>query len=183
MNENIVIDFQVYDSNDPKKIIVLDTSIWSFIESKRAVIEVKIPGSSKYVRYDYTKNGVTILNSINLGLNCVDCGKINLYDLPDGIYEITVKGSPASFNKTRYYLKTTILQNKLDQILIEKYSGCESCAEQSDDISKVLRYKNLIQVAEAFVRQGYICEAQDLIFKIQDYVKKFKTCRKCPHKV
>jgi hypothetical protein len=180
---NIVIDFQVYDSNDPKQIIILDTSIWSFIESKRAVIEIITPGESKPVGYEYIKNGVTILNSVNLGLNCVDCGKTQFYDLPDGIYEITVKGSPDRFCKTRMYLKTTTLQNKLDEILIKNYSDCESCAEQSDDISKILRYKNLIQVAEAFVRKGYKCEAQDIIFKIQDYVKKFKNCKRCPHKV
>lgn len=179
----IVIDFQVFDSNDPEKIIILDTSIWSFIESKPAVIEIITPGESKAVGYPYTKNGVTILNSVNLGLNCVDCGKNEFYDLPDGIYEITVKGSPDKFSITKMYLKTTTLRNNLDDIITAHYSDCKSCSEQSDDIGKILRYKNLIEVAEAFVRRGYKCEAQDIIYKIHDYVKKFKKCKKCPHKL
>lgn len=180
---NIIIDFQVYDSNDPKQIIILDTSIWSVLENKRAIIEIITPGESKAVGFDYTKNGVTILNSYNLGLNCVDCGKVELFDLPDGVYEITVKGSPDRFNKKRFYLKTTITRSKLDELLIKNYSDCESCSEQTDDISKIMRYKNLIEVAEAFLRRGFKCEAQDILFKVQNYLKKFNNCKRCPHKV
>ena len=51
------------------------------------------------------------------------------------------------------------------------------------DIDKILRYKNLISVAEAFIRKGFKCEAQDIIYKIQDFIKKFNSCKKCPHKV
>lgn len=180
--KKIHIDFQIYDSNDPKQIIILDTSIWSHIESKNAIIEVITPGNDKPVVEYYTKNGVTIFNSSNLGLNCYNCDD-NLNDLPDGVYEITVKGSPDKFNKTRYYLKTTLLQNKLDEILIKEYSNCKNCSENSDDISRVLRYKDLISVAEAFIRKGYKCESQDIIFKIQKYTEKFNNCKTCPHKV
>lgn len=180
--KNITIDFQVYDSNDPKKIIVLDTSIWSLIEDKPAIIEIISPGEKKPVVHYYTKNGITVLNSVNLGLNCGDCGK-EFFDLPDGVYEITVKGSPDKFNKKRYYLKTTTLLNKIDDALLKVYNDCQTCSENLTDVDKILRYKNLIDIAEAFIRKGHKCEAQDIIYKIQDFIKKFNNCRKCPHKV
>lgn len=180
--KNIRIDFQVYDSNDPKQIIVLDTSIWANLESKMAVIEILTPGETKLVGYPYTKNGVTILNSSNLGLNCYECGD-EFYDLPDGVYEITVKGSPDKFNKKRLYLKTTTLQSKIDDALLKAYSDCDSCSDNLTDVDKILRYQDLIRIAEAFIRKGHKCEAQDIIYKIQDFIKKFKNCKKCPHKV
>ena len=179
--KKIHIDFQIYDSEDPKQIIVLDTSIWSYIEDKPSIIEILTPGEKDAVVYPYTKNGFNILNSINLGLNCSDCNQ-NLLDLPDGVYEITIKGSPDSFYKKRCYLRTTIIQSKLDDLLINEYSNCKNCNENNEDISRILRYNDLIAVADAFVRKGFICEAQDIIFKIQKFLKT-KNCKKCPHKV
>lgn len=180
--KNIHIDFQVYDSNDPKKIIILDTSIWALIEDKPAIIEVISPGEKRPVVHYYTKNGITILNSVNLGLNCGECGD-EFFDLPDGVYEITVKGSPDKFNKKRYYLKTTTLLNKIDDALLKVYNDCQTCSENLTDVDRILRYKNLISIAEAFIRKGHKCEAQDIIYKVQDFIKKFNSCRKCPHKV
>lgn len=180
--KNIHVDFQIYDSNDPKQIIVLDTSIWSQIENKQSIIEIITPGSTDVITLPYFKNSVNILNANTLQLNCFECGD-NFIDLPDGVYEITVKGSPDKFNKKRFYLKTTTIQGKLDDILIGVYSDCNSCSENSDEITKILRYKNLISVAEAFIRRGHKCESQKLIFKIQDFLKKFKNCKKCPHRV
>lgn len=177
----IHIDFQIYDSNDPKQIIVLDTSIWGHIEDESAIIEVIVPGDTDKVTFPYTKRGITILNSYSLGLNCRDCGE-EFMELDDGVYEITVKGSPDTFNRTRHYLKTTVLHAELDDLLLKAYSACNNCEENNSEINKILRYYNLIQVAEAFIRKGYKCEAQDIIFKIQDFLKQ-KNCKRCPHKV
>ena len=178
--KNIHIDFQIYDSNDPKQIIVLDTSIWSYIEDKPAIMEIITPGNDSPVTLYHSKNAVIKLDSYNLGLNCQNCGD-ETADLPDGVYEITIKGSPDKFNKTRYYLKTTTTLSKLDDIILKEYQSCNSCAEERD--SKALRYVDLISIAEAFIRKGYKCEAQDILFKIQDFVNKYNNCRKCPHKV
>jgi hypothetical protein len=180
--KKIHIDFQIYDSNDPKRIIILDTSIWANIEDKPAVIEILTPGEKDPVVYVYTKNGITILNSHTLGLNCSTCGD-TFYDIPDGIYEITVKGSPDKFYKKRHYLRTTIIQSRIDELLVKHYtSDCGECTENSLEISKILRYKDLLSVAEAFVRKGHICQAQEILFKVQYFINKFNNCRKCPHK-
>lgn len=177
----IHIDFQIYDSNDPKQIIVLDTSIWGSIENKPSIIEIIPPGSIEKSILFYDKNAVNILNSQNLNVNYSQTDKTQ-YDLDDGVYEITVKGSPEDYNKKRYYLKTTTLQNELDNLLIKSYSDCKSCIDNNEDTGKILRYYNLISVAEALLRKGYNCESQDIIFKIQKFLKS-KNCKRCPHKV
>lgn len=178
--KNIYVDFQVYDSKDPKRLIILDTSIWAAISDKPTIIEIITPGFTTPVVNYFTQNGVNIFSSYSLGLNCKDCGEENI-DLPDGVYEITVKGSPDKFNKKKIYLKSTTIENKLDDILIKYYDNCSDCIETNDDIATILRYKNLIRVAEAFVRKGFKCEAQDIIMKVQKFLKNFNNCRKCPH--
>lgn len=177
---SINIDFQIYDSKDPKYIIVLDTSNWAHIKDKPSIIEVIPPGFTEpWVEY-FNKNEVNYISSSTTGLSCFDCGD-NLIDLPDGIYEITVKGSPEKFQCSRYYLKTTKIENELDDRLLEAYSECKSCSENNDDIEKVLRYKNLIEVANAAVRKGDKCTAQGVLDNVQKYLSSFKKCRKCPH--
>ena len=66
--KKINIDFQIYDSQDPKVFIVLDTSEWAHIERKPSIIEIILPGESKPVTHYYTKNAVNILNPVNLNL-------------------------------------------------------------------------------------------------------------------
>lgn len=180
--ENVNIDFQVYDSGDPKQLIVLDTSIWGIIQDRPAIIEIIPPGFKEPSVNYFKQNFVNIFTSHTLGLNCEsNSTPVVQSDLPDGVYEITLKGSPDKFNKKRLYLKTTSLNRALDDVLISKYSECIDCIAQDDDISKVLRYKNLIEVAEAFVRKGLKREAQNIIFKIQDYAKDQKNCKGCRH--
>lgn len=178
--EKINIDFQIYDSNDPKYIIVLDTSSWGHIVNKPAIIEVTPPGFSEpWVQY-FDKNSVNYISSSSIGLNCYECDGGNA-DLPDGVYKITVKGSPDKFCHTRNYLKTTNIDSKLDEILMNEYSGCEDCTGTNDNIEKVLMYKNLLEVANASVRRGNHAKAQEILDKVRKYTSKFKTCKKCPH--
>jgi hypothetical protein len=40
-----------------------------------------------------------------------------MLDLPDGIYDVTIKGSPDTFQKNRQYLRTTKTQLELDKLL------------------------------------------------------------------
>lgn len=178
--ENINIDFQIYDSKDPKYIIVLDTSTWGLIKDKPAIIEVVTPGFTKpWVQY-YDKNAVNYITTKTTGLDCEGCCT-ELSDLPDGVYKITVKGSPEKFCYTRYYLKTTLVDAKLDELLVASYTDCDECNIDDDEISKVVMYKNLLEVANASVRRGEISRANKILQKVDKYVKRFKNCKGCPH--
>ncbi len=71
----------------------MDTSIWSFIENKPAIIEIIPPGVVDPIVYNVAKNKTNIFNTSNLGMSNI--GVLN--DLPDGVYKVTIKGSPDSF--------------------------------------------------------------------------------------
>lgn len=177
--KKVRINFQIYDSKDPNEIIIIDTSDWGPILDKPSIIEIIVPGDDEPMTHYYDKNSINILNSHNLGLSCLECGDDELAPLPDGVYQITVKGSPDNFKESRLYLKTTGIQSEIDSKILEDYSDCDNC---NDDVSKYIKYNDLIEVARAFVRKGFLCEAQEIIEKISKLINK-KNCKRCPHKV
>ena len=38
--DHIKLDFQILNTGDPKLLIVMDTSVWGFIEDKPSIIEI-----------------------------------------------------------------------------------------------------------------------------------------------
>lgn len=181
MKNQINIDFQIYDSRDPNAFILLDTSEWSYIKDKPAIIEVIVPGETKpAVRY-LSKNAVNVLNAAHLNLICETCDeKASDIELPDGIYDVTIKGSPDKFKRTRQYLRTTRTQLDLDNLFIQLSLECFS--NDSDikaKINKINEIQLLLKAAEANVRHGNNCVAQDLLFKAQDMISRSKKCKDC----
>lgn len=181
MHNNINIDFQVYDSRDPKVFIVLDTSEWAHLENKPAILEIVVPGDIKPATQYFSKNAVNVLNTKTLYLNCNECGKKNEnHDLPDGIYDITLKASPDKFNKNRKYLRTTKTQLELDKLFIGLSLECfSSDSELKLKINKLNQIQLLLKASEANLRYGNDCVAQDLFFKAQELIKKSNKCKDC----
>ena len=177
--KKINIDFQIYDSQDPKVFIVLDTSEWAHIENKPAIIEIILPGESKPITHYYAKNAVNILNPVNLNLDCGECFQSEM-ELPDGIYEVTVKGSPDKFEKNRKYLRTTKTQLDLDNLYIQLSLECfNDDNDIKSKIEKLNEIQFLLKSAEANVRYGNNCTAQDLLFTAQKLISKHKKCSDC----
>lgn len=174
----INIDFQVYDSKDPRALIVIDTSNWAHISNDPSIIEIITPGFETPVKNYYMKNSVNVFHSDDLGLNCSESCEDSRRDLPDGIYEITVKGSPEKFNKTRKYLRTSKLQLKVDKLLIGLALECDT-SEIKEKVSKLNEINLLIKSAEANVRYDNICTAQELLKKANKLVERINcnTCR------
>lgn len=111
--KNIDIDFQVLKTGDPKLLIVCDTSEWSIIENKAAIIEITLP-TGKLVTHYLAKEKNNVFNTSNLYLTSVGV----LQALPDGVYQITIKGSPDTYYKTRNYVKTDKLQLEIDKLYL-----------------------------------------------------------------
>lgn len=174
----INVDFEVYESNNPKKLIVFDTSDWYHIEEKPAIIEVKVPGFTDTVSQYLDKGGANFLTSFTLNLNCDTCS--DEQDLPDGLYEITIKGSPSKFQNTKHFLRTTKTRIKLDEMFLKV--GVE-CFKTDEDVKKQIDELNKIQLflkaAEANVRLDRTCEAQDLLYRVQKMIDKHKPCKNC----
>ena len=174
----INIDFQILDTKDPRILMIADSSSWGHIENKPSIIEIILPAEKNPIVHFFNKKQINIFNSLNLALNCVnECGESELIDLPDGIYTITLKGSPDSFKMTRKYLRTTLLQLELDKVFINLNLLCKNndlgLLNILDEISL------LIKAAEANVRFDNIKKAQELYFMAQDLIKKTKNCKGC----
>lgn len=172
------VDFQILDSKDPKYLNIIDYSVWGQLEDKTTIVEVTVPGEET-PRVHYFKQGqLNVMTSVNLGLTCIDeCGEVELVDLPDGIYTITVKGSPDSYNKTRKYLRTELTELDLDIIFINSNLLCKN--KDVDVINLITDIKFLLDASAANVRYDNICEAQELLFKAQDLIEKAKNCSGC----
>lgn len=176
--QNINIDFQVLDTKDPRIITIADSSMWGHIVNKPSIIEIIMPGEKNPIVHYFMKKQLNIFNSINLALNCVsECGGTELLDLPDGIYTITVKGSPDSFNMTRKYLRTTKTQLELDKLYIRLNLLCQK--GDFNDLKNLTDIMLLLKAAEANVRYDNIKTAQELFFKAQDLIEKLKKCKGC----
>lgn len=175
----INIDFQILTNYNPKYLVVVDTSEWEFIKLEPAIIEITPPGFSDAVTHYFDKQKVNVFNSVNLGLNCTNCGtkEHDLKDLPDGVYQITVKGSPDTFQSTRHFLKTDNIRLQLDKAFMKFNLSCN----EFDNIflSSLQKIDFFLNAAEANARLGNHCEAQELMFKAEKDINKLKNCKSC----
>lgn len=175
--KNVEIKFQVLNNYDPKNLVVLDTSEWAYIKTKPSIIEIILPGFQEPVVHYFNKGGVNVFNSLNLYVNCFDCEKNEEVELPDGVYNITVKGSPDTFQNTLSYLKTDKTRLDLDKLFL-KIDFCNKDVD-SELIKRIQKIDLYIKAAEANVRYDNICEAQELFFKAQEDIKKLFNCKTC----
>ena len=112
--DHIRLDFQILNTGDPKLLVVMDASVWGFIEDKPSIIEITPPGTTNTITYNFVKGKNNVFNSSNLLISPV--GTYN--DLVDGIYRVSLKGSPDSFCVHRDFLKTDKVRNELANIYV-----------------------------------------------------------------
>lgn len=170
-SNNVNIDFSFYEDYDVKTLIVIDTSCWSYISDEPAIIEITKPGSSTPIVNWFAKESVTIFNSISLSGECYDCGDNETYDLPDGMYEVTVKGSPDTFCKTKTYLRTARLRRDMDNLLT-KGTGCNKAIE----VDEFMQMEFLLRSSEAHIRSGKIQCGMDIYRKLRSKVDSKLNC-------
>ena len=156
----VIIDFHVFSVGDPKILTVVDNSNWLHIESEPSIIEITFPGSTKPLVFNFLKSSVNSFNSHTLLLTCLtgNCTEETYIDLPDGIYTITVKGSPDTFQTTKYHLKTDRFQIKYDQTLIE--IGFDYHIEKAAQRKKLEEVEFLRKVAQAHIRREDVGSAK-----------------------
>lgn len=174
-SNKINIDFNVIENCNPKYITVADYSDWQHIENKPAIIEITPPGSKKCVTIYFDKHKLNVFDSESLNLSCTndDCEECELVDLPDGIYTISIKGSPDSFCNTKDYLKLDATRLELDKLLINIDK------EDKQSWAKVQEAEMILACAKAQTRFGNACEAQELLFSAQELIETDKDCIGC----
>lgn len=174
MSHQIFVDFDVRSTLT--HLIVTDLSDWKHIEDKPSIIEITLPGHKSLVTMYFDKYKVNKYNSIDLGLNCYDeCDSPNTLSLPDGIYKIAVKGSPSSFNKEYFYLKT----DKFDVEFAKLYASSYKSAHKNSYQDKLFEIFGLKIGAESCMEIGEVHTASDHFSKAISIVDKLKNCEDC----
>lgn len=178
MND-IRLSFQVLETHDPKVLQVLDESEWGLLEDRKAIIEITTPGREEPVTLFLGKNQVNTFTSLTLGLNCFDYDScdVKYLDLPDGIYDIKIIGSPSAYNFRRKYLKTDLIRRRIDRLWIKTDILCER--QDKDLINKIQEIECLMAVAEANVRLGNIEEAHEMIDRVGEMIEMANDCVDC----
>lgn len=176
-----IINFSVLSKEDyfnPQILFIADTSKWLHLEDKPSIIEIQTPGAKHPIVNYFDKKAINTFNSIDLNLNCPTCDKLEMHDLPDGIYNITLKASPSSFQKNRKHLRTTKARLELAKYLISLNLGCES-EENKQLQEEVLTISLLLDSAEANVSHDNLQTASDEYQLAKKKIEKLSNCKNC----
>jgi hypothetical protein len=169
----IKIDFEV--RSDLKWIKVTDMSNWGTIANSPSIIEITRPGFTRFTTKYFDKNKTNIFNSLMLDSNCTDCANDELIVLEDGIWLITVKGSPSTFNKEIKYLKTDSIQMEIDKIYIDSFEN----KDKSLVMNKLVEIEFLLKSAESFLRYDMERECRMAFEQAQHLVEDLTKCKSC----
>jgi len=173
----INIDFQVLRTYDPKVILIADTSQWKHIIDAPSVIEITLPGSSVPYNFVFDKEKINILNSSIIGITCKACSQNDLIDLPDGIYKIKVKGSPDTFFRERYYLRTDKIQLEIDKLYASVGIDFDPSKQEFRDL--LLEIDMMIKASESSIRLGDINKASMYFKCARTSLMNFNECKDC----
>lgn len=175
---NIRIDFQVIESGDPKFLLVGDFSSWKVIEDLPANLEVIPPGSHNKVSNLFQKNQINGLNSLNLGLSQHQDCEENYLPLPDGIYELCLRGGANGERmKKRYYLKKDQFQLDFDKMKLKL--GIEYDVRDQAYREVLIDIMIYSEAASSATRRGEIKEAKYYFDIATDLLTKYKDCKNC----
>ena len=179
MDLSIQLDFTIFNQVDPKRIYLVDLSNWGVAESKPSYLQIFPPGVEKPFNVNFVKKDFTILNSVNLGLNCVTtgCGKQEFLNLPDGVWEFCLQSGFEDINISKFYLRTDNLRIELDKLYI-KSSDIQYNSENSI-IKDLLKVEWLINIAHSFTRDGNIVETKRAYEEALKELEKYKVCKNC----
>lgn len=173
---NIHLDFEVIGSYNPKTLRVADQSEWGILADRPAIIEIKRPGSEELYTYYFGKNQLNVFNSKTLGVN-PGAPANDFVDIPDGIYDITIKGSPSSYSANRKYLKTDSMRLNIDKVWARAGILCED--EDDEIIEKIKEVEFVLTVAESSMRLGNFDTVQQLMDKAQHLIDVINDCKYC----
>lgn len=173
MND-IDLDFEVVGTNNPKTLRVIDQSEWGILVDRPAIIEIVTPSSDDKFTYYLGKNQINLFTSNTLGINP---GERIKKDLPDGIYDITITGSPSSYTFNRKYLKTDLIHLNLDRVWARSSILCDH--EDDDVISKIKEIEFVLAAAESNTRLGNIIDAKSLMERAESLMYVLNNCNNC----
>lgn len=177
---NIKLEFEVINTNNPKNLRIDDQSEWGILADRPAIINIKAPGRDEPVTHYLGKNQINMFNSMTLGINCDDPDH-KFINVPDGIYDIQIVGSPSTYHFERKYLKTDIMRLNLDKVWARAGILCDH--EDDDLMEKIKEVEFVLAAAESNTRLGNTQEAEELFKKAEKLMYIINNCEDCGCKV
>lgn len=170
------LDIDFFTSSTPYELKIMDLSNWALIEGQPSIIEINLPGYSGKITKYWDKYKTNIFNSKTLEINCAaPCDDPDKLTLPDGIYTLKVIGSPSTFFKQHYYLKTDLFDMEVDKIYIDS----RKCRNKKDLQNKLTEIEFIMRSAKAHLRFQDITTAGMLFEQAQSMVDDLKNCKSC----
>lgn len=173
------LNYSILSDNDLYQIMLIDLSDWKILESAPAVLKIVMPGSKNEIIQTWAKNRVNIINSSNIGIICPDECTDNpkQVELPDGIYQFILEGSPTSYNKKRYYFRYNNLQLQLDKIYIK--ANIEYTISDKELREDLMNIHFMLEAAEAHTRNGDFVRADKCFCEAVKLVERRSECKNC----
>jgi hypothetical protein len=175
-----ILDFSILETGNAKTLVFIDESSYKDPQPERPLLEITMPGYTKYFLANIDAKQVNTLNSSTIGWNQV-LVESGLVDLPDGIWKFKYKICPYPYvYKVKNVIRVTQLLKKIETVLNE-IDLSESSSKEEDDFQVTLsRVYILIAGAKAAVNKdsnkayGYYQLADKLVQKL---INKF--CKSC----
>ena len=147
-------------------------SCWGIISESPAVIEITMPGYTHPIKKYFAKED-TVYDAYSLHMTCDDdCEKV---ELPDGIYNVLIKGSPSTYSQEYDYLKADQLERDLDKAFIKSLrEGCNDCGKKD-----VLEAKFLLEGARVYIRSGMTKNASEYYKMSRKIADRLNNCKDC----
>jgi hypothetical protein len=174
-----ILDFEIIPSGNPKTLVFIDSSDY-FAEPEKPLLEITLPGYTKYFLVNIAARKVNTFNSNTIGLTEL-LNEGELVELPDGIYKFRYKVCPYDkVFKDKKSFRTTLIEKKL----AEAYDKLDAsdCSHQSDkDLqNSIVEIHALIEGAKIVVNKSekkassFYQLANSLLDKIVN-----KLCKNC----
>jgi len=107
-----IVDFEIIPTGNPRTLVFIDSSYY-YENPEKPLLEITLPGYTKYFLVNIVANQVNTFNSNTIGLTEVinnDC----LVDLPDGVYSFRYKICPyEALYIDKKFFRTTLFDKKL----------------------------------------------------------------------
>lgn len=172
--ECLNIDFDVLETNNPKKLMVGDTSPnWLHAEDKPAYLYITLPGSKREHIFTFKKGGIQVYNSNNLGLSDVkdSCSGGEYVNLPDGIYKLKLQSGYEEHYVDKYYLKTDIIEKEVAKSIVR--NALNPSANNQNFRDKMFEVDWKLRVAKSFMME---CNINEASVYYNEAVELFKSC-------
>lgn len=123
------IDFEILDTGNSKTLVFLDSSEY-YKEPETPLLEITLPGFTKYFLANINARKINTFNSNTIGMT-ETFNSHELVDLPDGVWTFVYKICP--YDEVfiqKYYLRTVCLDNKISEIF--EYIRLSDCDVERD---------------------------------------------------